>query len=738
MLEAGILIVAASLNLLVGTLVYVKNQQAEMNRYFLGLTSVLALWSIANYVSVHPVLFSQLFLVRMVLFCGALLNLTVFLTFLTFPAASMPTKNKKQAKWAVWVTLIVAVLMLTPLAFSSLKSAGGHTSPVVRPGIVLLLLQTVILLGGSVLGLIKKYHTGRGKTKDQLRLVLLGLAGTFGLIIFSNLFLVVVFNVSLLVPLGPAFTLVFSFSFAYAIIKHQLFNIRRAAARGFAYILTVGFLAAVYSLLLFGTSSFLLKNDNMIDMRTRVSYTVLALVMALSFQPIKQFFDRLSATIFFKDAYNPQELLDELNQIIVSTVEVDSMLNKTLPLIQSALKADFCLAVLHTPGGAQPRTIGEAKASFNPDDLALAHSKMMVRKHKEQVTVTDNLETNDAALQEILARNDIGLLARIGGGPSSGEKQLGHIIVGSKRNGGSYDAQDIKLLEIFTNELVIAIQNALHFEEIQNFNRTLQTKVQLATRELSRTNEKLKSLDETKDEFITMASHQLRTPLTSVKGYLSMVLEGDAGKLNAQQKQLLTQSYISSQRMVFLISDLLNLSRLNTGKFVIESAPTDLADVVQSEIDQLAETAKSRSITLNYEKPETFPLLMLDETKIHQVVMNFIDNAIYYTPAEGTITVSLHETPTAIEYRVQDTGIGVPKSEQHKLFTKFYRAGNARRARPDGTGLGLFMAKKVIAAQGGAIIFESEEGKGSTFGFRFSKAHHLATETSKPITTQVA
>ncbi|HSX30452.1 MAG TPA: HAMP domain-containing sensor histidine kinase [Candidatus Saccharimonadales bacterium] len=257
-------------------------------------------------------------------------------------------------------------------------------------------------------------------------------------------------------------------------------------------------------------------------------------------------------------------------------------------------------------------------------------------------------------------------------------------------------------------------------------NKVLQDENQLILQKLRQTNAKLKALDATKDEFITMASHQLRTPLTAVKGYLSMVLEGDAGKLNPNQHKLLEQSYMSSQRMVYLIADLLNLSRLNTGKFVIELTPVDLAEVVQTEVDQLAETAKARGLQLVYARPAGFPRLMLDETKIHQVVMNLIDNAIYYTPTGGTVTVALAQTPTAVEYTVTDTGIGVPKAAQHKLFTKFYRAGNAQRARPDGTGLGLFMAKKVIVAQGGSIIFDSEEGKGSTFGFRFSKTGRLA------------
>ena len=310
--------------------------------------------------------------------------------------------------------------------------------------------------------------------------------------------------------------------------------------------------------------------------------------------------------------------------------------------------------------------------------------------------------------------------------------ELGYMILGFKESGTAYTQQDKRLLGTVADEIAISMQNALHFAEIQNFNKTLQARVNKATTELRRTNEKLKLLDETKDEFITMASHQLRTPLTSVKGYLSMVLEGDAGKISANQRKLLEQSYASSQRMVYLISDLLNLSRLNTGKFVIEPIPVDLSEVVQAEVEQLVETAKARELTLTYNRPATFPQLMLDETKIHQVVMNFIDNAIYYTPAGGAVTVELRETPTAVEYMVHDTGIGVPKAVQHKLFAKFYRAANAQQARPDGTGLGLFMAKKVIVAQGGSIIFESEEGKGSTFGFRFSKAGRLASGTPQP------
>jgi len=282
-----------------------------------------------------------------------------------------------------------------------------------------------------------------------------------------------------------------------------------------------------------------------------------------------------------------------------------------------------------------------------------------------------------------------------------------------------YNTQDTESMEIVANELAIAMQNALQFEEIQRFNITLQKKIDDATHKLQKSNDKLKNLDIAKDEFIGMASHQLRTPLTSVKGYVSMVLEGDAGKITPQQADLLQAAFTSSQRMVYLIADLLNVSRLKTGKFVIETKQVYLPDVVEGEVIQLQETAKNRNLKLVYKKPKTFPDVMLDETKTRQVIMNFMDNAIYYTPAGGTIKVVLEHDKNSVTYKVIDNGIGVSKEEQAKLFTKFFRAGNARKARPDGTGLGLFMAKKVIVAQGGAILFETEHGKGSMFGFTF-------------------
>ncbi len=325
---------------------------------------------------------------------------------------------------------------------------------------------------------------------------------------------------------------------------------------------------------------------------------------------------------------------------------------------------------------------------------------------KQIARVLEDTEEDIATLRQALPIKTVGIIKLL-----SRHRLVGLMTVGFTEQMDSVSENDKMLLERLGEAVGIALDNKLLFEENQQ-----------VLRQQQKLNEKLKAMDETKDEFISMASHQLRTPLTSVKGYLSMVLEGDAGKLNDMQRKLLEQSFTSSQRMVFLIADLLNLSRLRTGKFLVEPIPTNLSDIIQGEVEQLKETAAGRNLKLEYNKPETFPTLMLDETKIRQVIMNFVDNAIYYTPSGGKIVIGLVETPQSVEFTVKDSGIGVPKSEQQHLFTKFYRAGNAQKARPDGTGLGLFMAKKVIVALGGALIFTSKEGQGSTFGFSFSKA----------------
>jgi signal transduction histidine kinase len=438
---------------------------------------------------------------------------------------------------------------------------------------------------------------------------------------------------------------------------------------------------------------------------------LLGLVLAFNFHSFKLFFDRITNRIFFRDAYDAQEVLDRLGALVVAEIDLHKILGGTREVLSNAFKSSFVEFLLVEDA------VLTLKASESSADERFLPLRKRLKEQRKDILEVEMMAAHNPA-REDFKDTGVAISLRL----KTRQQVVGFVLFGDKRGGDLYDSQDLKLLAIVANELAIAVQNALRFEEIQQFNITLQQKVEEATKQLRHANQKLKELDATKDEFISMASHQLRTPLTSIKGYLSMVLEGDVGAVKKDQRKMIQQAFDSAEQMVFLIADLLNVSRLQSGKFVIENKPTDLEKLVTSEVDRLNETAKNHGVKLACEVSDSFPSLSLDENKIRQVVMNFIDNAIYYTPSGGSIDVKLEASAHDITYTVTDTGLGVPAAVQHKLFSKFYRADNARKMRPDGTGLGLFMAKKVIVAQGGAIIFKSAEGKGSTFGFSFPRS----------------
>ncbi|MEO6761802.1 MAG: ATP-binding protein [Candidatus Saccharimonadales bacterium] len=601
---------------------------------------------------------------------------------------------------------LITVLTRPHFIVSAVQIVGGQKTVTLSMfGYGLFSVVFMMLFTSAIIRLFVGAFSLHGLRRLQTRYITASLvcAGSFG--VYFNLILPWMGNYDL-VWVGPLSTVIFVGVVGYAIVRQKLFDVRRFVLRALAYLLSTVLLSIVFIIPVVLIVAYAIGGQ--FSVLHFLRGVLVATIFALFYSRIRRAFDSLTNRIFYRKYYEPQAVFNELSEVLVRSIELKYIKQQSAKVIQDAIRTDRVDYWLVGDEGYEGRSPQLLEKLFH---------------HGSSMSNTVLVENQNGSLQSIeyLRELDIAVLVRL----RTSSAVLGFLALGFKESGEPYTDRDRRLLNIVSDEIAITLQNALHFEEIKNFNETLQGRIDTATSKLRQTNRKLQALDETKDEFITMASHQLRTPLTSVKGYLSMVLEGDAGSLNAQQKQLLGQSYISSQRMVYLIADLLNLSRLNTGKFVIELSPTNLLEVVQDEIDQLAETIKSRGLELVYNPPNELPQLMLDQTKIHQVVMNFIDNAIYYTPAGGTIEIVLRETPSAIEYLVRDTGIGVPRPEQHKLFTKFYRAKNAKQARPDGTGLGLFMAKKVIAAQGGAIIFDSKEGVGSTFGFRFSKRLHL-------------
>jgi len=241
--------------------------------------------------------------------------------------------------------------------------------------------------------------------------------------------------------------------------------------------------------------------------------------------------------------------------------------------------------------------------------------------------------------------------------------------------------------------------------------------LQVLTNQLANANEQLKVLDKARADFISIASHQLRTPPATIKWYLSSIIGGDFGELPAPVKEQLIKTQVTNNSLIALIDDLLNASRIERGKLEFIFAPTDFLAITQLTVDQLTPQAEIKKLKIVFNKPtETLPPITADKEKIRQVMNNMIDNAIKYTK-EGTVTVILEKTETDLLFKVKDTGKGVAKDQIEHVFGKYER-GKTAASNATGLGLGMYVAKVIVEQHQGKIWLESEgEGKGSTFIF---------------------
>ncbi len=236
------------------------------------------------------------------------------------------------------------------------------------------------------------------------------------------------------------------------------------------------------------------------------------------------------------------------------------------------------------------------------------------------------------------------------------------------------------------------------------------------TENLSRANARLKELDTAKSEFISIASHQLRTPLTAIKGYVSLLLEGSYGVLSQDSRDVLDKVYSVNDRLTHLVEDLLNVSRIEAGRIQYDFRPVQLADILTELYDGFMLNAKSKSLDVSLQLPTPpLPKILADPNKIKEVVSNLIDNSIKYTP-EGSVTITLAAVGQNARITIADTGIGIKPEDKPNLFSKFTRSKETSRMVVGGAGLGLYVGKNFIDAHKGRIWADSEgPGKGSQF-----------------------
>lgn len=224
-----------------------------------------------------------------------------------------------------------------------------------------------------------------------------------------------------------------------------------------------------------------------------------------------------------------------------------------------------------------------------------------------------------------------------------------------------------------------------------------------------------RQLEQAKDEFVSLVSHQLRAPLTAMRLFVEMLLDGQVGALNPQQNDYLKKVEVSTWRMIDLVNDFLNTSRLELNRLKMEPQEIHLEDLVASSVEEFVPLTEQKHINLSFTKP-SLPKVLIEPSLYRQIINNLLTNAIRYTPENGDVTITLGQNEDdAYQLDVADTGIGIPITAQAKLFSRFYRADNARLVESEGSGLGLYLIKRILDLCGGKVWYDTEEGKGTTF-----------------------
>ncbi|MBP9814281.1 hypothetical protein KBC80_03745 [Candidatus Woesebacteria bacterium] len=699
-------------NILLGLFTLLKNPKSATGKLFFCFTLVLALYIGFNHVAtIQTANAAAGFWVRAVMANAVLVNVFFFFLVDTFP------KNKMHmSKLVFWGSILVSILLIpmamSNLIFSSVSLEQGVIKSSPGLGMPAFLLHTLVFLGGGFLLLIGRFRRARGVEKSQIRFFLAGTIFMFLSLLVTNLVLVVLFNNAAFVALLPLYTLVFVGCISYSIARHQFLDINYFVARAVVYTVVIGLTALMFPIAVYLLSQMFLEIH--FTNQELTALIIIVVAVSLSFQAVRRVIESFTDRIFFQGRYNTNEVLSTLSHVMASTLRLEDVAHGVL---------DVLLLQLRLSRGA----IIVTKDDLVVDVLSAGYAPFPTLNEvdvKRMTTTRDLLnidELEDESIKNILRSLEASVVVHL---RTDGE-QIGLLVLGAKLSGDIYSRQDLALLDILAPEAAVAVQNAFAYEEIRRFNVTLQEEVDHATQDLQQANLKLKDLDKLKDEFVSLASHELRTPLTAIRSYIWMTLSGKGGEITDKQKYYLDRASVSANRLIRLVNGMLNISRIESGRMAMQPARVDIVRLARAVLDEVQPKIMELGLIVDIQTLESSIDVVIDSDKIQEVLMNFIGNAMKFTPRGGTIHLRLKSEGQLVWVDVQDSGVGIDPADVGKLFTKFgaLRTGGTSDAiASQSTGLGLYISKTIVSMHGGSVRVISEGlGKGSIFGFSLPK-----------------
>lgn len=670
-----------------GLYVFLKNPKSELFQAF-GLTTLGVVgWNL----SIFWVLSE---LEPMLLFGKLAFSFSGFLAagFLWFVLQyPQPVKWKNKLRWFAWA--MAGGLFLLPLGPWWLTEITvengfieGNLHPVIQP-MWTLTFMLVFLIAFCIM--MYRSFSLRGIERKRVRQVLIGFLLFFLPTLATNSLLPTLFNDPRWNNLGPVFTvLLFTFLTA-AILQYRLLNIRWIVGKSFLLsivgTLIVSFFIAVTFLI-----------SDLVSQPLAIGAS--ALIIAIAFRPLEKSVTRLISRLVNKGSYDPAEATRQVFEVVRTYGDLEQLNKKIGELFSRYFSAEeIGIIVFETNSdkvlNAQLHGVDEAVLKKTKDLLAISkwYGNNIVEagelRWRLEYTPDRALSKKDAKALPVLEQLRIEALI-----PFIVEnKVIGFMLFGKRRYDRALKNRDIQFLDLIRSGISPALENAAKYAEIKKLY------------------EQVSEADRVKSQFIDVVSHRFRTPLSALRWNIETVLENS--RLGKDAKEMLTDSHDRTIFLVNTLEGLFDALELQDGKLKLNIAKTNLQKITQPVIASFERQAREKGLEFSANVPSI--VIPADAKRLQMVISMLLANGIEYT-SKGGVSLTAKRTNGSVKISVQDTGIGIPKKDQEKIFEKFYRASNAVQAYADGQGLGLYLARALAEKHKGTIDVVSEEGKGTT------------------------
>ncbi len=442
-------------------------------------------------------------------------------------------------------------------------------------------------------------------------------------------------------------------------------------------------------------------------------WLVLSFLFAVSFSPIRYAMEELIRQVFPGTDYDSHALVKRLNMISYSSLTLNDLSRLFIQEFALSLDVPESAFVFFENSSYLVKTSDHFQ---NLLSLKKSELDLIIRYIGHTTSPLKNLKSDEA--NDILRSHHIRIIV-----PLTVNTQLtGLLILGSKYHQRPYTTKDIKVLDAIAPKIGFAVKNAHTFERVERKNEKLITELQDANEKLRLANRQLRRDDKLKDEFVYIATHELKNPVTAMRGYLSLIKENFYGKVPAKLKTAMIQIDTSNQQLINLLNNLLQIARAEAQRLDIHTAPVVICKVIDEVSRDIAPILEQKNLRLEHVCQNTSISVMADRERLREIINNLLSNAVKYSE-KGTIQINHEIHQDQLITHIKDEGVGISTPDQKKIFTRFFRVQEEAAKGIPGTGLGLFICKQLIEKMGGRIWFTSTPHQGSTFSFSLPITH---------------